>query len=539
MRLQAGQLKEADQALTEAFRLRKLHGNRQVGTLYSYLSSLRLAQGDTVSALHLIDRALEMPSSAVPPPFLRYQRARVLAGAGRLSESLEQYEAAVDLARDWRLNVLPADAFRIGADVSLQEMYSGYIEVEMASFRNTGRIEFARRAFQLAENNRAASLRESSSERERPASYWATVASLRKAIGEEITGNPGAGKRADALRHVLAAENPQADCPACENSHRIKERSSSEKSLSDLRQRLAADEALLSFHTSDRQSYVWAMTSETFESHVLPGRPEIAAAATSFRHSIANSPASIARTGRVLRDQLFGQLSSQVRSKKQWILSVDEPLHEVAFSALPAFDSSLRFLTESHSIRLVPGAGMIGTTVARATSDRFVAFADGIYNGADPRWKSAVETSADLPRLAGTHTEAIASADAWRGTRAIFTGAEMMRSTVQQSTSEPAAVVHFGAHVVPNRSVRGGLAIVLGLNAKGTSRIFDARGYCGLALPGWSCCAERLPLGHRRSTSRSRPCRLNASMARRGRPSCCCHPLADLRRRTAVLFYVL
>ena len=482
LRLQAGQLEEADDALTEAFRLRKLYGNRQTGTLYSYLSSLRLAQGDTVSALHLVDRALEMRSSAVPPPFLRYQRARVLAGAGRLRESLEEYEAAIELARDWRLNVLPADHFRIGADVSLQEMYSGYIEAEMASFRSTGQIEFARQAFQLAENNRAASLRESAREGDLSPRYWAAVAGLRKAIAEETAGDAGAGRRAEALRRVLVDENLQGDCPSCENSHQIKERTFSENSLFVLRQKLAADEALLSFHTSERKSYVWAMTRETFESHVLPGRPEIADAALAFRNSFTKTPATLAQTGKVLRDKLFGKLSSNVTNKKQWILSVDEPLHEVAFAALPAFDSSLRYLTESHSIRLVPGAATIGTAIARRASDRFIAFADGIYNGADPRWRSTVEASSALPRLAGTHTEAIASADAWGGTRSIFSGPYITRSNVQRSTAEAAAVVHFGAHVVPNRSVRGGLAIVLGLNERGTSEYLTPAD-----IAGWRC----------------------------------------------------
>jgi CHAT domain-containing protein len=459
-----------------------MNGNRQIGTLYSYLSALRLAQGDTVSALHLINNALEMQTTAVPPPFLRYQRARVHAGAGRLEESLEEYKAAVQLARDWRLRVVPADAFRIGADVSLQELYAGYIETAMALFRKTGRPELARLGFELAETNRAASLRESSLEQVLPAHYWATVANLRKAIAGELAGDPEAKRRAEGLRLRLA-KYQHSECDSCEISHQIKERTFSEKSLSVLQKYLAADEALLSFHTSERTSYVWAMTKESFETHELPGRPAIAALADSFRRSLAKDRAAVASSGEALRQRLFGLLGSRVMLKKSWILSVDEPLHQVPFSALPAFDPSLQYLAESHSIRLVPGAAMIGTPAASPASERFVGFADAIYNSADSRWTSTVKTAgAELPRLTGTRDEVSASARLWGPDRAVVTGADFTRASIRKLTSTEAAVVHFGAHVVPDRSTRGGAAIALGLNGSGTAEYLTP-----VEIAGWRC----------------------------------------------------
>jgi CHAT domain-containing protein len=471
LQLQSGHLAQADDALTEAFRLRKMSGNRQTGSLYLYLSMLRLAQGDHSSALHLVDRALDYRgnTTAVAPPFLRHQRARVLAASGRLAEAREEFGKAISSGQDWRMRVVRTDAFRIGADVTLQEVYAASINLEMALFRKTGRQEFERRAFELAETNRAASLRETSQQRAFPASYWTTVENLRKALAAEARGEAEFAASAEEFRRQLIEHELESDCPGCNFSHQIKERSSSGNSLSRLQQRLSKDEALLSFHTSERESYVWAMTRESFESHVLESRKEIAAAATAFRQSIGGGSGAIAARGAGLRKQLFGKLSSRITSKHSWILSVDEPLHEVPFAALPSFDPSSRFLAETHSIRIVPGAAMMRPAGDQRDSDRFVAFADAIYNTADPRWTGTADgVSPELPRLPGTHNEALTSAVSWNGPKSIVTGA-LTRSSVREALSQTAAIAHFGGHVVPDHATRGGVTMSLGLNASGTA----------------------------------------------------------------------
>jgi CHAT domain-containing protein/tetratricopeptide (TPR) repeat protein len=487
LQMQAGHLAPADQALTEALRLRNMNGNRQIGGLYSYLSALRLAQGDTASALHLVDRALQTRGSAtaVPPPFIRYQRARVLAGSGRLEESLQEYQRAVDLARDWRLRVIPVDTFRTGADVSLQEMYAGYIEATMALFRKTGRPALERRAWELAETNRAASLRESARERKLPAVYWTMLENLRRAIVDEIAGDPAAKLRADDLRRRLSRYQDGRQCSTCKFSHQIKERSSSENLLSSLQKTLAPDEALLSFHTAERASYVWAMTRDSFESHVLPSRTLITGAAERFRASFRDGSDAVGASGTRLRNELFGGISSHVRSKNAWILSVDEPLHGVPFSALRAFDPHLQYLVESHTVRMVPGAAMIAAPTITTNSDRFVGFADAIYNAADPRRPSASEISGgELPRLPGTLDEILASTANWGANRALFTGAQFTRATVQQAVRQPVAVAHFGAHVIPNRATRGAAVMAVGLNASGAPEYLTPS-----EIAGWRCSA--------------------------------------------------
>jgi CHAT domain-containing protein len=493
LQLRTGHVADADRALTEAFRIRRMSGNLQTASLFFSLSMLRLAQGDHASALHLIDRALESPAkaTAVAPAFLRYQRARVLAESGRFEEAAGEYETAIEYARDWRLRVVPADTFRMGADVSLQQIYSGYIDAEMALFRKTGNRDFERRSFELAEINRAASLRETTQEKSFPSSYWEGVANLRTAIAAEIAGDSTAGDRADRLRKRLIQHEYGSECVGCGFSHRIKERSSSEKSLSDLQHRLGAGEALLSFHTSERASYVWAMTRETFESHLLPGRKEIADAVAAFDRAFGQGTAEISRTGTVLRRHLLGQLSAKVASKPAWILSVDDPLHGVPFGAFPAADDGSGFLMESHSIRIIPGASMMrASALPPVVSTRFIGFADGIYNGADPRWATTAQPAAtELPRLPGTRQEVLASAASWGGDNEIFTGADLGRVSVQRITSGTAAIVHFGTHVVADRSTRGSLVMALGLNSSG-----QPENLTPTEISGWRCPAGMIVL---------------------------------------------
>ena len=124
---------------------------------------------------------------------------------------------------------------------------------------------------------------------------------------------------------------------------------------------------------------------------------------------------------------------------------------------------------------------MIGEIVRGPHSQRFIGFADGIYNAADPRWTGAA-AKAELPRLAGTRAELIAGAGAWTSSRTILMGSDFTRSSVRQAMSQPAAVAHFGAHVVPNRSVRGSAAIAVGLDRGGATEYLTPSD-----IAGWRC----------------------------------------------------
>jgi hypothetical protein len=93
------------------------------------------------------------------------------------------YESAIVAAREWRVQVLPADAFRVGADVALAEIYSDYVEKGMSLYAARGDAALMHRMFEVAELNRAAALREQSPARaELPVHYYETLDRMRAAI---------------------------------------------------------------------------------------------------------------------------------------------------------------------------------------------------------------------------------------------------------------------------------------------------------------------------------------------------------------------
>jgi tetratricopeptide (TPR) repeat protein len=124
--LKQGQLEQADQALTEGFHLRQMHGLRNRDSSYLNLGKLHLAQGDPLSAT-IIKRQL-LPDRLIPAWNIFQARGRARQAQGRLQEAFEDFGVALDLARRWRLEVVPANAKRASSEAGLEQIYSSYID---------------------------------------------------------------------------------------------------------------------------------------------------------------------------------------------------------------------------------------------------------------------------------------------------------------------------------------------------------------------------------------------------------------------------
>jgi tetratricopeptide (TPR) repeat protein len=118
--LTRGRLEDAERALLEGFRIRKL--NRLTDLQYSYytLGMLRLAQGDPATARLLLDESLARLSKAPVTLALwrvYYERGRAESGLGRVEAALSDFRQAVEYARRVRLEVLPSDSVWINTGV--------------------------------------------------------------------------------------------------------------------------------------------------------------------------------------------------------------------------------------------------------------------------------------------------------------------------------------------------------------------------------------------------------------------------------------
>jgi hypothetical protein len=109
-------------------------------------------QGDLRSAAELFDKAVESAGAFSPSAMWQfyYDRGKFKMEQGRLQEAFADFGAALKSARQWRAEVLPADSFRIGTEVKLQQVYSSFIEVGSRLYAKTSQTRYVEQAFAAA-----------------------------------------------------------------------------------------------------------------------------------------------------------------------------------------------------------------------------------------------------------------------------------------------------------------------------------------------------------------------------------------------------
>ena len=185
--LRRGERRDAEPALLEAYRIRKLN-HLPLDSSYWNLGRLRREQGDLESASTLLDRAVQLGMHRQGALSLRNiyaERGRVRLALGRLPESLEDARIAVRLARIWRAEP-PDDATRIGSEGIVDEIHATLIEAGNRLYLKTGDPALIRETFEAVEEHRASSLRalsrRSSPSPGLPPAYWEASARLQASI---------------------------------------------------------------------------------------------------------------------------------------------------------------------------------------------------------------------------------------------------------------------------------------------------------------------------------------------------------------------
>ncbi|MEP6539559.1 MAG: CHAT domain-containing protein [Bryobacteraceae bacterium] len=497
------ELSQADHAYTRAFYLRKMAKVGSPAESDLEFGMLRLAQGDSPSAIRFLEEGLAIARrQSIGFPVMVFYRylGRARAAAGDLRGAFEDLETALTLAKDWRLDVVPTDVSRTGAEVTLQDLYSDYIETGMKLYALHPSPDMSYRMFLAAEGNRAVSFRERlQTRKELPSAYWKTLDELQRAEIVRFRNNTDEQKdTVDRLRLRLAQIEFQAKVLTLghsTNSRRKNENSGSVKSLKPIQGLITQDEALISFHLGETQSYVWAFTKEGFHVCSLPRRAWISDSVRAFQEAVRTGAADAVILGRTLYHTLFGALPPGVVNKKQWLLILDDTLFAMPAPALVVSNASAptRYLIERNSLRVLPTAEMLRLSPQESPSGPFLGVGDPIYNTADSRWHpvqvkhfswstlfhfartNPIASNPELTRLVGSGREVQVSAAAWqsnfpaaaRNTPVLLQGKLCQRTQIEDHLKAGPIVVHFAAHVVQPPKRPEEALIAIGLDSAG------------------------------------------------------------------------
>jgi CHAT domain-containing protein len=468
------QLEQAEHSMVEAFRIRRFNRMPTVAASLRDLGLLRMEQRDIRSASALLDEAVAQsgdPKTLLPRWHVYQARAGLKIACGNPAAALADYRQALGIVRQWRSAAPAVDGTRVSIDAAVQDLYSGLIEAANAVHRAEGRDEYAREAFAVGEENRAASLR-----------------ALLATGGDSAT-------RLQARPDDLIRRTQNL---------------------------LGRDAALLSFHAGEAHSYLWAISRDGFDVYRLAPRSQMSGTIRAFSAVVRNGSPDSERLGAEVYRLLFGQLAAKYASKAQWLIAPDEQLFEVPFAALvqPGPRGRHRYLIEDHALQLVSGARMLETKAPEHRTGPFLGIGDPIYNTADQRWRvrhassrsfgfqllasSEPDRGPGLPRLPGSGREIDACSKAWDAVHLrpiLLTGESAATGPLERALDTGPSVIHFATHVLESeKGARQGV-IALSLDRSGNAELLGpseiARWRVGAELVSLSGCssgsAEALP----------------------------------------------
>jgi len=465
-------LPEAESALLEAYRVRKLH-HLLLDSSYRSLGRLRMEQGDLASASVLLDRSVELaaaPQGLMPTWDIYHYRGRVRLKQGRLREALDDLRIALRLARAWRWSAPPDEASRIGNEGWLDRVYSAFIEAGNRLYLETGDAALIRETFEAAEENRTSSLRALFKERQAqmadlPPPYWEAIAGLQRAeIAALRSADPAAQEAVESTRAQLAVMEASLVSPWQPRPGEVLARAASA---------LDPEALLLSFQLGESISWLWAVDRTGLVLYSLPPREEIQAQAQAAARAIREDWPEAASEGANLYRTLFGPLAPRFQQKPRWLLSLDPALLDVPVAALlESAQPTSVYVVERHTTEVIPGAGYWLESSGRPRGSRlspvFVGVGDPIYNTADPRKTARLPIShaglswslrltggpqgdargLSLPRLVGSGSELDACSRSWNGESILLKGADASRRNLADQLRRNPAVVHFATHIL-------------------------------------------------------------------------------------------
>jgi CHAT domain-containing protein len=330
----------------------------------------------------------------------RYYLARGARRRGELEQARTQLEEALKAVDGQRLELRRSD-LRQAFSATVDDIEDEYVDVlaDLASTDPAGGWDT--RAFEASERSRARSLRDELAESRLGIRQGADPALLREeadlrdrlraSLARQLNGGNSAGAARELERTISVLQASLGDLAA-----RIQQTSPRYAALSrlqppgleEIRSALLDDDTVLLYYAlGERRSFLWVVTRDALERHVLPARPALERLARASAIQLARGPegtpaASLARLSRLLLAPAGPRLKAS-----HVVVVADGALHYVPFAALADPQGSGPLARRAEVVHL-PSASA-GVMLARMEAPRWTktvaVFADPIFRRDDDR----------------------------------------------------------------------------------------------------------------------------------------------------------
>lgn len=439
--LQAQSPDLAEPYLVEAFRIAKLLYPKGLPAVYTKLARLRLAQNRPLESIRLAEQALLRPSEQVRRSDVYETIARAQLKLGRKPEALEQLRKAIATERTLFASLPFADDLQISRENSIQPRFELFALTAAALIAQRPNSSLVTEAFEVVQENRAASLRNRASAdeawRERlPDAYWQTLTELRRNAARQSAPDPHAENGIRRARNRLVEIESAAGVPG-------DLRSNFRATVPQLQSRLQPGDIAVGFLLAEPHSLRWVIDRNSIRMTPIASRAVISAAAARFCRHIQQSDPAHRASGAELAKLLF----DGVPTRGSWTIIPDDALFTIPFAALSTPDTGGRYLVESVAIRLVPTAGFIEEPRAAARAG-FLGFGDPVANRADPRLagQPVAPGGPNLPRLPNSAEEVRRCSRLWPDHR-VLSGPLPNLDSLRSALAAKPRVLHFATHV--------------------------------------------------------------------------------------------
>jgi CHAT domain-containing protein len=471
--LDAGRLTEAEDFLSEALRIVKIHRLNASANILRGLGTLKSKEGDRRSARALFDAALETPQGITPRWLLYADRAEFRLQSNNFAAALADFREARRLAAQVRADVVPADYDRVALSQGLNRIPTGLVEAGNRLAARDGNASLLRETFDAAEQDRLWSLRalvpSANDWRTRlPETYWDKLAQYQD-TERRLLAQPSNELRVRAASLEAQLHDVEAMAAGSEGTAE----SGNESALDHARRLLDSDTSLFSFHLTDSSGWLWAVDRHGVDLYPIPAGRTIKSAIGEFEAELRRGDPNAPANGASLYSTLFGKVARRYTGRKRWLIVPDGPLFELPLSGLvTGFRGKLQnepiYLPEVAAVETVPGASLLEPRRDFADGP-FLGIGDAVYNAADSRYSGA-RGSPDvvLPRLAATAGELTECSRTWNpGQSHILTGADASLQSVRNALNANPAVIHFATHILKGAGFFSSGLIALSLNPKG------------------------------------------------------------------------